>query len=84
MVLLKKNGKDKTGKLYWSGFIKINGHRLNLVRPQIFGLDRTNWCKYAEFYYMYDSIEMALIEEKYMKILEEPEWQDKDGNRVEF
>ena len=45
-------GKDNMtiGKVYWSGFIKRNGHRLNLVRPQKFGLDRTNWCKYAAFY----------------------------------
>ena len=33
---------------------------------------------------MYDLIETALIEAKFMMILEEPEWQDKDGNHVEF
>ena len=36
------------------------------------------------FYDMYDSIEMALIEAEVMTMLEEPEWQDKDGNHVEF
>ena len=36
------------------------------------------------FYDMYDSIENELIEAKVMTILEELEWQDKDGNRVEF
>ena len=80
----EKNGKAAIQKGYWSVFIKSNGHRLNLVRPQKFGLDRTNWCKYAEFYDMYDSIEMALSKAKFMTMLEEPEWQDKDGNRVEF
>ena len=64
--------------------MKHNGHRLNLVRPQKFVLDRTNWCKYAAFYDMYDYIEMALIEANITTMLEEPEWQDKDGNRVEF
>ena len=42
------------GKVYWSGFMKINGHRLNHVRPQKFGLVRTNWCKYGAFFDMYD------------------------------
>ena len=69
----EKNEKAMIGKRYWSGFMKRNGHRLNIVRPQQFGLDRTNWCKYAAFYDMYDSTEMALIEAKVMKILEEPE-----------
>ena len=64
--------------------MKRNGDRFNLVRPQKFGLDRTNWCKYGSFYDMYDSIEMALIKEKVMTILKEPECQDRDGNRVEF
>ena len=64
--------------------MKRNGHSLNLVRPQQFGLDRNNWCKYGIFYFMYDSIEMALIEAEVMTMLEEPKWQDKDGNRVEF
>ena len=54
--LTEENGKARLGKLYWSGFIKINGHRLNLVRPQQFVLDRNNWCKYVAFYDMYDSI----------------------------
>ena len=64
--------------------MKRNGKSLNLVRPKQFGLDRNNWCKYAAFYDMYDSIEMALIEAKVMTMLEEPKWQDNDGNRVEF
>ena len=50
------------GKGYWSGFMRLNGHKLNHVRSHIFGLDRTNWCKYAAFYEIYDSIEMMLIE----------------------
>ena len=33
---------------------------------------------------MYDSIEMVFIKSKLMTVLEEPYWQDKDGNRVEF
>ena len=33
---------------------------------------------------MYDSIEKVLIEAKAMTMLEDLEWQDKDGNRVEF
>ena len=36
------NGKATIGKGYWSGFMKRNGHRLNLVRSQKFGLDRPN------------------------------------------
>ena len=51
--------------------MKHNGHRLNLVSPQKFGLDSTKWCIYAPFYDMYDSIEMALIEAKEMTMLEE-------------
>ena len=72
------------GKEYCSGSMKRNGNSLNLLRPQKFGLDRTNWCKYGAFYDIYDSIEKALIEAKVMTMLEEPEWQDKDGNRVKF
>ena len=64
--------------------MKNNSHRLNLVRPQKFVLDRTNWYKYGAFVDMYDSIEIALIEAKVMTMLEEPEWQDKDGNRIGF
>ena len=64
--------------------MKLNGHRLNLVRHQQFVIDRTNWCEYAAFNYMYDLIELELIEAKAMTMLEEPECQDKDGNRVEF
>ena len=33
---------------------------------------------------MYDSIENALIKSKVMTMLEEPEWQGKDKNCVEF
>ena len=64
--------------------MKQNGNRLNLIMPHQFGLDSTNWCKYASFYDIYYSIEMTLIEEKFMTMLEESEWQDKDGNHVEF
>ena len=64
--------------------MKRNRHRLNLVSPQQFRLDRNNWCKYGAFYYIYDSIEMLLSEAKVVTMLEEPEWQDKDGNRIEF
>ena len=52
--------------------MKRDGHRLNHVRPQKFGLERTNWCKYGAFVDMYDSIEKLLIEEKVMMMLEEP------------
>ena len=62
--------------------MKWNGHRFNHVRPQKFVLDRTNWCKYGAFVDMYDSIEKAFVKEKFMMVLEEPEWQDKDGNQV--
>ena len=55
------------GKGYWSGFMKRNRHRLNLVRPYKSGLDRTNWYKYGAFCDIYDSIEMSLIEAKVMK-----------------
>ena len=49
----EENGKAAIGKGYCSGFMKHNGNRLNIVRPHQFGLDRTNWCKYAGFYDMY-------------------------------
>ena len=78
----EENGKATIGKGYWSGFMKRNGHRFNIVRHQQFGIDRTNWCKYAAFYDMCDSIEMALKEANVMKMFEETEWQDKDGNHV--
>ena len=64
--------------------MKRNGNRFNFVRPHKFGLDRSNWCKYGAFYYMYYSIEKTLIEAKFMMMLGETEWQDKDGNRIEF
>ena len=80
----EENGKAVIGKGYWSVFMKRNGHRLNSVTPHQFILDRTKWCKYAAFYDIYDSIEMTLIEAKFMTILEELERQDKDGNHVEF
>ena len=64
--------------------MKRNGHRLNHVRPQKFGLDRNNCCKYGAFLDMYDSVENVLIEEKVMTMLEEAEWQEKYGNHVEF
>ena len=60
--------------------MKSNGHRLNLVRPQQFGLDSTNWYKYSAFYDIYDSIEMSLINSKVVSMLEESEWKDKDQN----
>ena len=53
--------------------MELNGHRLNHVSPQKFGLDRTNWCKYGAFVDMYYSIEKALDEEKIMTMLEETE-----------
>ena len=56
-----ENGKATIGKGCWSGFRIHSGPRLNLLSPHQFGLDRTNLCKYAEFYDLYDSIEMALI-----------------------
>ena len=83
-VVIEENWKATTRKRYWSGVMKRNNHKLNHTRPQKFGFDRTNWCKYGAFYDMYDSIEKALVEAKVMKMLEEPEWQDKDGNRVGF
>ena len=58
--------------------------RLNHVKPHKFVLDRTNWCIYGAFFYMYDSIENALIRSKVMTMLEEPEWQGKDKNCVEL
>ena len=67
--LTEENGKARLGKLYWSGFIKQNGHRLNHVGPQKFGLDRTNWCKHGAFVDMYDSIEKAFIKAKSMTML---------------
>ena len=67
----EKNGKATIGKGYWSGFMKLNGYRLNILKPHQFELDRNNWCKYTAFYDMYDSIEMALIKAKFMTILEE-------------
>ena len=82
--LTEEYGKDTVGKGYWSVFMKRNGHRLNHVRDHKIGLDSTNWCKYGAFVNMYDSIEKLLMKEKFMTILEEPECQDKDGNRVEF
>ena len=78
----EEKGKAPIGKGYWSGFMKRKRNRLNSLRPQKFGLDRNTWCKYAAFYDMYDSIEMVLIEAKFMRMLEEPECQDKDCNRV--
>ena len=64
--------------------MKHNGHRLDLVRPNLFGHDRNKWCKYTAFYGMYNSIEMALIKSKVVTTLQELEWQDKDGNHVEL
>ena len=72
-VVTEEDGKSMVGKRYWSHFMKRNGHRLNHVKPKKFGIDRTNWCKYGAFVDMYDSIEKALIEEKFMTVLEEPE-----------
>ena len=43
----EENGKATIEKGYWSVFMKPNGHRLNLLRQKQFGLDTTNWCKYA-------------------------------------
>ena len=64
--------------------MKRNWHSLNNITTREFGHDKTNWCKYEAFFDMYDSIEKALIEEEFIIMLEEPEWQDKDGNHVEF
>ena len=64
--------------------MKRNCNRLNLVKPQQFRLESTNCCKYAVFYDMYGSIEIELIKTKVVMMLEEPEFQDKDGNCVEF
>ena len=64
--------------------MKQNGPRLNHVGPHQFGLDRTNWYKCGAFFDLYDSIGKELIKEKFMTMLEEPEWQDKDRNHVEF
>ena len=50
----EENEKATIGKLYWSGFMRQNGQRLNLVRTQQFRLDTNKWCKYAAFYDMYD------------------------------
>ena len=71
-------------QVYWSGCMKRNWHRLNHVRPQIFGLDMTNSCKYRSFSDMYDSTEEELIEAKFMMMLQEPEFKDKGGKHVGF
>ena len=59
--------------------MKRNGHRLNHIRTKQFGLDRNNCCKYGSFFDIYDSIEKALIGEKVLMLLEEPEFQNKYG-----
>ena len=79
-----EGGKDKLGKVYWSGFMKCNGHRLNCLKPHQFLIYRTDWCKYGYFFGMFDSIEKLLIEANVMTVLEEPEWKYKDGGRVKF
>ena len=60
----EEDGKSMVGNEYWSHIMKRNGHRLNNLSSQKFGLDRTNWCKYGAFVDMYDSVEKLLIEEK--------------------
>ena len=40
--LTKEYGKDIVFKGYLLGFMKRNRHMLNNLRPQKFGLDRTN------------------------------------------
>ena len=41
-VLIKEDGKAIVLKGYLLGFMKCNGHMFNHVRPQKFGLDRTD------------------------------------------
>ena len=50
----EENGKAMVRKGYWSCFMKHNRNMLNITRPQKFEFDRTNWCKYTEFYDIYD------------------------------
>jgi hypothetical protein len=60
--------------------MRRNKHRLKNTKAQKFGLERGEWCKYAAFAEMYDSIQTYLIDSNVATKLDVPVWMDRDGN----
>ena len=72
------------GHGYWRGFCNRQSHRIVTKRGQKFELDRQNWCTYSNFKMMYDNVGDYLIEAGVAELVDDPSYQDRDGNDCDF
>ena len=74
---------DCVGVGYWNGFMRRNEAKICRKRGQKYELDRATWTTYANFDAMYTHNYEELVDAGVAKLLNTPEWQDKEGNIVE-
>ena len=68
---------------YWQGFTKRNKEKIVSVVGKKYELSRDKWTTYSNFRQMYEHIIDELVHAKIAVKLDEPEWQDDKGKKVE-
>ena len=70
------------GPGYWRGVRARYHHRLVSKKGVQFGRNRSEWCKFENYEKMYNLVYKSMEIAKVAKKLPEPEWQNKNGEKV--
>lgn len=78
-----RTAEPTVGEGYWRGFMRRNEEKLVNTVGKKYDLARDKWSTYGNFKDMYEHIIHEMVEAKVAVKLDEPMWQDREGNKVQ-